>query len=181
MSRNLLSLAIATLMLGATGCTSYSISTDYSPQADFSNYRTFGFMPGRTLLVATTQPVSPLILENLKYATRQALEAKMLRHTDDPEQADFVISFTLGSRDKISVTSYPTAYRGSWGWGGVYHQNVDVRDYTEGMLAIDVFDVKGRQPVWHGVAKKNIQASDRGNRELLNEIVAAILAEFPPG
>ena len=82
------------------------------------------------------------------------------------------------------MTSYPSTYRGVYrgGWGAPYHSEVDVRNYTEGVLAIDLFDVARRAPVWHGWAVKSITASERENPEpLINEIVAAILEEFPPG
>ena len=39
------------------------------------------------------------------------LKAKGLQQVNDPDRADIAISFTLGSRDKISVNSDPTTYR----------------------------------------------------------------------
>ena len=66
-------------------------------------------------------------------------------------------------------------------WGGPYYQNIDVREFTQGRLAIDIFDVKQKQPVWHGHATKSISSSDQKNAEaLINKAVAAILKDFPP-
>ena len=56
-----------------------------------------------------------------------------------------------------------------------------MREYTEGMLAVDVFDVEERRPVWHGVATKRISESDRDEIEAtVKAAVDAILAGFPP-
>jgi len=65
--------------------------------------------------------------------------------------------------------------------GTTYYQDVQVRDYTEGQLAIDLFDVKTHAPVWHGRATMTITESDRDTpAETLNEIVAEVFAEYPP-
>lgn len=49
------------------------------------------------------------------------------------------------------------------------------------MLAIDVFDVAERQPVWHGVASKMINESDREDAAgTIKAAVDAILEGFPP-
>jgi hypothetical protein len=57
-----------------------------------------------------------------------------------------------------------------------------VRQFTKGRLAIDFFDVKLREPVWHGHASKSISESDRARaEEVINKAVAEILKSFPPG
>ena len=164
------------------GCASSAkVQTDFNPSADFSNYRSFSFISDKPLLV-TAAGVSPLLQGRLINATRGELASKGYRFVANPEAADFVVSFTMGARDKIKVTSYPTPYRGygSWGWGVGYYNDVDVHNYTEGTLSIDIFDVKRRNPVWHGWAVKTISTSDRRNpTPVINEIVAAIFTEFP--
>ena len=51
--------------------------------------------------------------------------------------------------------------------------------YTEGTLAIDVFDGKTHVAVWHGWATRRIgDSTDRA--KLVDEVVGAILAKFPP-
>ncbi len=156
-----------------------TISADFDRGRDFSVYQSFSWMPERTLLVAQSTPVSPLLEGQLKRATRSALTAKGLRFVADPEQADMVVSFLLGSRDKIRVDSYPTTYR-TWSRGAPLDQSGTVRNYAEGTLYIDLFDRQLHAPVWHGWATKTIHASDRGNERLMSDIVTGILAQFPP-
>lgn len=101
-----------------------------------------------------------------------------------------MVSFTLGSRQQLRGDSYPSmargygSYRGSRRWGGAYYgygTDTTVRQYTEGVLAIDIFDVKESRPVWHGVASKSINKSDREDRVgTIKAAVDAILAGFLP-
>ena len=125
--------------------------------------------------------------------TDDVLQARGYTKVDDPEAADFAVSFTVGSRDKIRVNSYPEPYRpyyGGWGCCAPYGAyggygggtNVDVDQYTEGTLAIDIYDVAEHKPAWHGVATKRITDKMRKNPdETINEIVREILATYPPG
>jgi hypothetical protein len=71
---------------------------------------------------------------------------------------------------------------GYHGWGYGYYNDVDVRQFTEGHLAIDAFDVALRRPVWHGYGTKNVTSAMRKDPEkAINEAVTAILKDFPPG
>ena len=55
-----------------------------------------------------------------------------------------------------------------------------MRQYTEGQLAIDIFDVASHNPAFHGVASKKITSADRENQqEMLNAVAAEALAGFP--
>jgi hypothetical protein len=129
----------------------------------------------------TDPSASPLFEGRAMKAISEVLQAKGYRFTPNGNNADFVVSFALGARDQIRVNTYPTTYRGNWAWGGPYYQEVDVRNYTEGTLSVDLFDVKRRQPVWHGWAVKTISSSDRANPSpVIREVIEAILAQFPP-
>jgi hypothetical protein len=175
---------MAGLVGSLVGCaTPVQVQSDFDVSADFSRYQTFNFISDNPLLVATVEPVSPLLQGRLVDATRRGLTSKGYRYVADREQADFVVSFTLGQRDKIRVDSYPSNYGapGAWRWGASYHTEVNVRTYTQGTLAIDIFEVKRRSPVWHGWGVKTISSQDRQNpTPLINEVVTSILAEFPP-
>jgi hypothetical protein len=133
----------------------------------------------------------PLTEARIMTAIEQALTARGYAKAGDPEAADFAISFTLGARDKVWVDSYPEPYRvgyGNWGggWGGGYYgdgQSVNTSSYTEGILSVDLYDVKEHRPVWHGRATKKITTAlmdNPGPVTNINEVVLAIMSRFPP-
>jgi hypothetical protein len=123
--------------------------------------------------------VSALNIRRIQEAVETELSAKGYAQVDSPTNADFVVAFTVGARDRIDVESYPAPYRGPWWWGW-YGREVDMRTYREGMLSIDIFDGASRQPVWHGRARKEITGGDVADpAPLIKRAVTAILREFP--
>ena len=95
------------------------------------------------------------------------------------------IGFTVGSRDQVKVDTYPSSFqmgysRRAYYYGYNYGTETRVRQYTEGQLAVDVFDVESRTPAFHGVASKKISESDRQNQqEVLNAVAMEALSGFP--
>jgi hypothetical protein len=182
MNRKLLVIAAVLLL---AGCASQMrVRTDFDPKADFSNYRTFAWMSDDPLIGADdeSKSVSPLNRQRIVNAIEAQLIAKGFQKAADRNSADFVLSYTVGARDRIDLDSYPVPYRGPWTWGWPpYARDVDVTTYREGTLAIDIFDGRTRQPVWHGAATKRITEQDVARAaEQIPPAVRDILANFPP-
>ena len=183
------SLMIATaLFLGAvlTGCATIKTGAHQDESASFRTYQTFAWIADNPLILGDGEAtaVSPLSQKKITGAIESELRAKGFRYSTDRDQADFVLSYTVGTREKLEARSYPSGYRGSWGWHmyGLYYYTteVDHRTYTEGTLGIDIFDGNSKQPVWHGWASKTILASDRENPSpAIREAVAGIFTHFP--
>ena len=175
------------------GCAStFEASYDHDPANDFTNYQSFAWISKNPMKVGKGVNIAnPLLEPRITSTLEKALAAKGYKYVIEPKNADFVVSFTVGSREEIKVDSYPSmsagygmGHPGHWGWGGMYYgysTETKVRQYTEGMLAVDIFDVKDRRPVWHGVATKRINDSDRDNMDAtIQAAVDAILTGFPP-
>ena len=171
------------------GCASSPIKTgaDFNQAANFSQYRHFAWLADDPMpVIPDSEPISPLTIHRIKSSIEETLIQKGYEMADRSDGADFVISFVVGTRDKISATSYPRGWysgrRGGWVWCGpyCYDDEVIVRTYTEGTLSVDVFDAASREPVWHGWAKKTITQSDRDNpREIIKQAVEQLLGPFP--
>jgi len=165
-------------------CTTIRASSDYYAAADFTAYRTYAWIAGSPLIRSESARVeiSALTVRRIREAIERELAARDFELVAAREQADFSVSFTVGARDMIVLNDYPPYYRGRWRWAPPYYwPNVDVAMYTEGMLAIDVFDNATREPVWHGWTQKRILGTDIADPDAtINAAVAAILADFPP-
>jgi hypothetical protein len=178
----------------AGGCaTGFKATHDHDSSHDFSGYKSFAWISANPMKVGpSVQSPNPLLEPRIMRAVESALAAKGFSQVAEPKSADFVLSFTVGSREQIKVQNtyptmsvgYATGYPSHWGWGASYHccaRDTEVRQYTTGILAIDVFDVQEKRPVWHGAASKTINESDRENIEAtVKAAVDAVLAGFPP-
>ena len=177
------------LTLALVGCSSSSpieSAYDYNRQVDFTGYRTYAFISENPMSVSQAQgAVNPMLQGRLMESIRIAMNAKGYSEVQDVEAADMAIGFTVGSRDQIKVDTYPSSFQTGYSRRGYYYgynygTETRVRQYTEGQLAIDIFDVASHNPAFHGVASKKITDSDRQNQqEVLNAIAAEALAGFP--
>jgi hypothetical protein len=177
------------------GCASkFEAIHDHDPSNDFTGYKTFAWVAEHPMAVGNVsrQP-DPMLEQEIMVTVESGLGEKGYRLISDLEAADFALGLTLGSREQISGNAYPTmsvGYRGygypnSWGgWGSPYYgmsTGSSVKQYTKGMLAMDVFDVEERRPVWHGVATKTIRESDIKDMDgTIQAAVDSILEGFPP-
>lgn len=167
------------LMLAA--CETLRTGSDYDHAASFAGYHTFVLMPRQHRDLH-----NPLVLQRTEDAIRSYLESRGYVYETDPSRADFAVDFTIGSHERTDIQSYPEPWGGPWyrpgWWGGPYWGNtLDVRQYREGTLSIDVFDDRSHRPVWHGWAKKTLSRSDiEHSEEPIRQAVAAVLAKFPP-
>ena len=115
-------LVALTLALGACESPVEVGPVDYDETVDFSSYESFAWISDEPMKISGERPprLTPLAETHVKNAIKDALTAKGYAFQIDPEDADFVVAFTVGSRDQIDVRSYPRSYRGGWGWGGRY-------------------------------------------------------------
>lgn len=185
----LLTISLVSLALGA--CASgFEAMYDHDPAQDFSAYKNYSWISDHPMIVGETSRIpNPLLETRIMETVEAGMAARGFSKVDDSESADFVLSFTIGSREEIRIDSYPSMY-GSYsyprgrGWGGAYYgysTETNVRQYQQGMLALDVFDVAEHRPVWHSVATKSITESDRKKLdETVQAAVDAILSGFPP-
>ncbi len=168
-----------TVLLALSACSTLRVGSDFDHRTDFGAYHTFAWLS----LGHRRQRVSnPLVPQRVRAAIESNLAQRGYRLAEDASTADFFIDYTIGSRERIDAQSYPVGFRGPWRWGYPYWgEQLSVRQYRAGTLAIDVFDGRTHQPVWHGWAKKDLSESDLDRPEgPIGRAVDAVLAQFPP-
>lgn len=185
---------VTALLIAVASCSSTyeaKVNFDKNSKVDTLSYKTFAWLiPGK--IMAPAEDINPVMKQRVDEEIEKAFIAKGYKLIDDAEKADFAISYTVGNRDKIKVSSYPTTYNTGFGWGrgyygsgygGMYgtHMSTEtrVRQYTEGKLAIDVYDVKSHQPAWHGWAVKRITSDDKeAPSSAIKNIVHKVVTQF---
>lgn len=207
---NKLHIAIAAVAFMLSGCATTKFTSDYDQANDFRAYKTFAWAGTSPMTVLGTTRVPPMLEPRIAREVRAELEAKGYRYVEKLEQADFGVSFTVGSRNSTEVIKSPETFwvnQTNWRWGRAYYPaypvayrrpvtvgaatpvtvtTTEVQAYTEGTLAVDIYDVKSKAPVWHGAGTKTVSTSEaasrRGNVDSgkIRQGVAKILKGFPP-
>lgn len=174
-------LAALLLLFAVSGCATRAY-TDSDPNARFDRYRSFAWFAAQEQMAeAMSGQADPLLLRRIREAIENGLVAKGYQKVEDRESADFLVSFSVGSRERLQPQSQVRIGIGSYGRYGGWSASAPVatQSYAEGTLAIDVFDGESRKPVFHGWAARPVKPSmDRA--VLVDDVVGAILAKFPP-
>ncbi len=180
--QNIPLLALAVVL---AGCVSIKTGSHYDETADFSAYRTFSWVSKTPYISADNAVrISPLAQNKIQDAIRERLVQAGYTFTENPANGDFLLAYTVGTREEIRVDSYPVAYPGTWGWhihGSHYViREVSEHHYTKGTLGVDIFDGRTNKPIWHGWAEKTITDSDRRDPgPAIDEGVNRLFEDFP--
>lgn len=168
-------LLLPSLLIALTACSSVSTSYDYDTAVDFARFRSFALLPTPD----SNADVSELAYKRLAQAIESQLIAKGLtRQDDDP---DLRVAIQVGSRTRVQVTDMGYRY-GAYEYGYFGPRDVDVYQYEEGMLIVDLVDARSDALVWRGRATRALPSSPSPERstELVNEVVAKLFEPYPP-
>ena len=183
------------VVLSISACaTTLKSSVDVADHAEFGELKTYAWITDQPLFTSNAvspEVVNPLNEQRIRVAVENQLRNKGYRKVSI-DQADFVVAFTLGARERVRVQQYYDDFgynyygyhhgfsrfgRFGRGFGG-FGSSVSVRTFTEGTLVVDIFENAEKEAIWHGSATKRL-SRDNGTRELIDEAVMVLLAEFP--
>ena len=181
----LLPLAVIVSLLMLTGCaTGPDVRADFDRSADFTQYKTFGFV---SPLGTDRGGYQSLVSQYLKAATQRQMEARGLRL--DTGVPQLLINFYAQLNEKMRITTMPTAGMGLGYYGyrvgmyspwPMYCDQTIVTPYTEGTLNIDVIDAARKQLVWEGLVTDSVTQKTLDNLDTaINAAVAAAFAKYP--
>jgi hypothetical protein len=155
------------------------VTSDYDPKVDFTRYKSFAFLPDKTLN-------NPFLRQKFENAITRALEPKGFRYVTPEENPDLWIAIA-GSVDKqlqMDTSTYGYGY-GGYGWYGGYGMGMGtttVREIPVGTVVIDVVDAARKELVWQGrgtdTINPNASSSDRDYN--IHQAMLKMFKEFPP-
>ncbi|MBZ0167936.1 hypothetical protein MELA_00958 [Candidatus Methylomirabilis lanthanidiphila] len=179
--RSLTTVLLLSLVALAMGCApSVTVTLDYDKEMNFAALNTFAWLP---IPVNPPANVKEALERNslMDKRIRRAVEAQLAvkayhMHETNP---DFMITYHIGIQEKIAVTDWGYDY-GRRGWGAP--SRIDVYQYQEGTLVLDVIDSHSKQLIWRSVAQGVIDPSApiEKREQRLNDVVTRMLADFPP-
>jgi hypothetical protein len=161
------------LLAFAAGCATVSVNYDYDPDVNFTNLKTFNWLPNPK---STTR--HGLVLNRVKVAVKRELKSKgIVMVSDNP---DFLIAIHGDKHSRTTITDWgysPGRYGRYWG-----PRNIDVYQYEEGTLILDFVDANIKELIWRGTATGIVDPdlSPEKRTEKINNAVMKILDKFPP-
>ena len=169
-------------LVGLSACTSLPTGySDFDPETDFSTFQTFAFLPEDTLFVASPNPVNPQLEPTMKEEVRRALTRKGYSFSEDHQQADFLVGFSVGGAPTARTTVFTGNQRQGYVVGQTRRAQVVTQESTEGGVVIDLYDQETGQKKWMGWAIAEITMGDMKRLQVtVNELVGVILGQFPP-
>lgn len=183
--RRILTLGLGLVLIMLAGCSStINVNYDYDTTTNFGQYRTFDWAPDPS---SATTPMdandaakrSGLLSNRIQNAVNFELKAKGISQSSN--NPDLLAVFHLGVQDKIQVTDWGYRYSDYyWGYGG---RQMDVYQYQEGRMIIDLVDAETHNLVWRGTGEGVVSQYNRSPEELqarINEVVNQIMSNYPP-
>lgn len=175
-------LTVVVVSVLTTGCSSLRVSHDYALDADFSELATYAWIQ------ASGDPTRDRLLEQRATAHVDRLLAAMGYEQVDAEP-DFLVAVHDDVQQRLSVIDL--GYGGSYGYGGYAYgshwgafgsRRLDVTEYDEGVLIIDVIEPEAQRLIWRGIARRpqDYRATPVERDAAVAEAVEALLARFPP-
>jgi len=157
------------LASGLVSCSPVVIKSDFDPDANFAQYKTFDLMPHRS-----RPGGNPLNEKRIESAVERQLIAKGYQK-QTAGAPDFLVAYHTNVKDKIDVDTYGYRY-GRYGRRvGTY---TTVREYQQGTLVVDFVDANSKELFWRGWAKGEV--NDSVAKEKIDETIEKILEKYPP-
>jgi len=156
------------LALAATRAPAQSIQTDYDRAFDFSRLKAYAFA------AQARRPNDPLAANPLNdRRVHEALDAELGARgytVDSTGKHDFLVAYQAATRTRVGVQDWGYG-PGRWG-----SRRIDVNEYTEGTLVVDVVDAASKQLVWRGSATGTIQPKEADKK--IRKAVAKLMEQF---
>ena len=160
-------------------CSGVKVYTDYDKDININDYQTFQWLPFEAIEGKGVNPLyyNELNDKRIKAAVDQQLLERGFKR-EDSTVAQLVLHYHIILESKatpITLDSDEHQYSAQWS-----QRNVDVYQYTEGTLIIDLMDQEKDMIVWRGWIVGVVDASNIVNsEESINKAVDLIFDKFP--
>jgi hypothetical protein len=169
------------LLFALVACaSSVKVQTEYNTAANFKGYRTYAWIPKPPGPEEAAAARDPRIREAVIHGIDSSLTSKGMVRTDIDKSPDLLVAVHGWAVNRIDVQTYGYAY-GPVPYG--YYPTlattaVDVHQYRDGTLIIDLIDGSSRQLVWRGTATDTFDPGAEAST--VSKAIAETLKQYPP-
>jgi Domain of unknown function (DUF4136) len=172
--------AVATVFT-MSACVAARVTSDVTSAASASQCHSYAWAGSFHYSEGTGRGVvNPLNESRLRGAIAANLASKGVQPASG--DADCLVGYGMGVQTVVEG-GYPYGwgwgggwrggYYGAWGWDYPYI-------YREGIVAVDLYDAKSRQPLWHASVDQNVSGlTGAAADNKIKAAVAAIFTKYP--
>ncbi len=168
-----------------SGCATVHVSSDWDTAVQFSNYKTYAWVPGPQPKTGNYRLDDSLLDTRIREAVDRVMAAKGFGKVKEGTP-DFWVRYGVSIEGKIDVINDPTPYYTSpyggayapWPtWGGTY-----VSQYDEGTVVLEFGDAKTKKLIWRGTASTVVEPSKspEKRKRKIDKGIEKLLRDFPP-
>lgn len=194
----------AALVLTTVSCASSppSVRVTTAPDATFGTLHTFRVLdaPQRRADAPALPAGDPMLTNSI---TNQRLRSDLTQglmqkgYVPTTDTPDFLVAYYAGTMAKMDTSYWNPGpgwrygyrsfgfrgprFRSAWPWSGYAspYPEMQVRDYTEGSVVVDVIDPKTMELLWRGQGVATVSDDPARYADQINQSVVAILKKFP--
>jgi hypothetical protein len=181
--KSIVKLSALALACALAACSTVTVTTDYDHSASFGKYKTYALAPAKA-----GQTLSPTSEAALRDALRTELAARGITESTGA-RPDLAIVRHVFLQDRVSVQQYTDwgyGYGGGWPysygyygmWAGAPRTYVDVSQYTEGTMILDVVDTHTKKLVFRGMGQA-VVGGPESNAGKIRDAVKKMVASLP--
>ena len=175
---------LSMVLLFLSGCSRVQVSQDYDTGMRFPELRSYSWKSPKIIENADARISNPLLHKRFRETIDRVLVQKGFVQS---QSNDFLVTYEFTIRSKIQSSPVSTGFGFGVGsyrrYGGIgFDTGTEIRQYDLAVLVIDIYDNTSNTLLWRGTGSEiyGRQPSPEDNIAMVNSLVEAILAQFPP-
>lgn len=157
------------IMMTLMACNTTKVTSDYDREASFKNYTSYQIVEEDEQVPAD---MNPFHIQRINKAIKTEMNKLNYRPSQDP---DLLVAFTVTVKDKQDINTYPMYGRRWWGFNDT---QVDVNNYEEGRLVINLIDAESGEVVWYGSVTNVLTDNVKKMEGKIQKAVQAIFESY---
>ncbi|WP_250655608.1 DUF4136 domain-containing protein [Alkalimarinus coralli] len=206
---NILAILLVSLFISGCG-NKLQIETEYSKATNFKDFKYYRWHTGKAIEASeengakNEEQIDELLDANIRYMIDQQLAKKGMIKKEEGV-VDFLVNYHVSAKNQVDVETqkvydgYSRTYQtvGGYGYGyaGRYHTGIAmtmevnpvnetvVDRYVQGSMSIDFVEPDHNKLIWRATGDKRLpydEPNQQQRDELINKVIAKLLAKFPP-
>jgi hypothetical protein len=163
-----MTLLISALLLMVCPLVAQQVRVNYSHSHNFPQYHTYAWGSNNA-----NQVQNSILAQVVQSDVNSALHVKGLTMVQENQSPDLILTASGGLKEETSWSAWGMRGIGG-GMGGISpQQNV------EGTLVVDLYDARGQELVWRGIAEDTLGNNGNKNQEMVNKAVQRMFKQYP--